>query len=108
MKIVQFVLNLFLPSTPKMDEPLSNSIVNLTGIPSGTLQDIAYKVVEDQINSNTINTVNITQERTIFVLGSKGVVSLVQIAFFSYLLNCQMNSRGRRQLLTISWIDPKR
>lgn len=80
MKIVQFVLNLFLPSTPKMDEPLSNSIVNLTGIPSGTLQDIAYKVVEDQINSNTINTVNITQERTIFVLGSKGVVSPITIA----------------------------
>lgn len=78
MKIVQFVLNLFSPPMPTMDEPLSNSIVNLTGISSGTLQDIAYKVVEDQINSNTISTVNVTQERTIFVLGSKGVVSEVR------------------------------
>lgn len=77
MKIVQFVLSLFLPPTPTMDEPLSNSIASLTGIPSGTLQDIAYKVIEDQINSN--NTVNITQERTIFVLGSKGVVSPVKV-----------------------------
>lgn len=78
MKIVQFVLNLFSPPMPTMDEQISNSIVNLTGISSGTLQDIAFKVVEDQINSNTINTVNVTQERTIFVLGSKGVVSDVQ------------------------------
>lgn len=92
MKIVQFVVNLFLPSSPTtMDEPLSNSIVNLTGIQSGTLQDIAYKVVEDQINSNTVNTVHITQERTIFVLGSKGVVSQVKFnlscVLFTFLID---------------------
>lgn len=76
MKFIQFVLSFFStqPPPPTMDEPLSNSIGNLIGM-SGTLQDIAYKVVEDQINSNTMNTVNVTQERTIFVLGSKGVVS---------------------------------
>lgn len=63
----------------KMDEPLSNNIINLTGI-SGTLQDIAYKIVEDQLSSSTDND-NVTKERTIFVLGSKGVVSLVLTYF---------------------------
>lgn len=53
-----------------MDE---KNLVNLTGAP-GTLQDIAYNIVQDRTNS-TQATDSGTKERTIFVLGSKGVVS---------------------------------
>lgn len=60
-----------------MDEPASKNIINLTGM-SGTLQDIAYKIVEDQIKNNT-HIDNGSRERTIFVLGSKGVVSIIEI-----------------------------
>lgn len=70
--MVQIVFDLFSPSP--MDEPISNSLLNFTGM-SGTLQDIAYKIVEDRENSN-LNIDNETKERTIFVLGSKGVVRL--------------------------------
>lgn len=58
----------------KRDDSTSKNIINFTGM-GGTLQDIAYKIVEDQIKNNTQND-NGTKERTIFVLGSKGVVSV--------------------------------
>lgn len=56
-----------------MDEP--TSLINMDGM-SGTLQDISHKIMEDQLNSQE-DTSNLTKERTIFVLGSKGVVSAV-------------------------------
>lgn len=60
-----------------MDESLSNNFINLPGI-SGTLQDIAYKIVEDQMKNNSHNDSG-SRERTIFVLGSKGVVSIISV-----------------------------
>lgn len=53
-----------------MDEP--SSIINM-GSMAGTLQDIAFKLMEDQLVSQQSDE-HATMERTIFVLGSKGVV----------------------------------
>lgn len=54
----------------EMDEP--SSIINM-GSMAGTLQDIAFKLMEDQLVSQHSDE-HATKERTIFVLGSKGVV----------------------------------
>lgn len=71
--MVHFVLDFFVPpSSDSMDESLSGGLLSMPGI-SGTLQDIAFKIVEDQGNANA-RVDNGTKERTIFVLGSKGVV----------------------------------
>lgn len=56
-----------------MDESFGKNSVNLTGA-TGTLQDIAYNIVQDRTNSTTQSNDSGTMERTIFVLGSKGVV----------------------------------
>lgn len=42
----------------------------------GSIQDIAIKVTEEQI----INRNNDSKEKTIFVLGSKGVVSAIEFS----------------------------
>lgn len=54
----------------EIEEP--NSIINMSGM-AGTLQDIAYKIMEEQLANHNQNELTI-MERTIFVLGSKGVV----------------------------------
>lgn len=77
--MVHFVLDFFAPApTDSMDEPLSGGLISLPGI-TGTLQEIAFKIAEDQEKTNT-KVDNVTKERTIFVLGSKGVVR--KILFF--------------------------
>lgn len=68
--MVHIQFDITLPSQSIMDE---KNLVNLTGAP-GTLHDIAYNIVQDRTNS-TQPTDSGTKERTIFVLGSKGVVS---------------------------------
>lgn len=70
--MVHIQFDIHLPSQSIMDE---KNLVNLTGAP-GTLQDIAYNIVQDRSNS-TQATDSGTKERTIFVLGSKGVVSVL-------------------------------
>lgn len=60
-----------------MDDTFGKNFVNLTTAP-GTLQDIAYNIVQDRTNS-TQPTDSGTKERTIFVLGSKGVVSFIHV-----------------------------
>lgn len=75
--MVHFVLDFFAsPPAPMMDESFSSGLISLPGI-SGTLQEIAFKIVEDQKKSGA-KVDNVTKERTIFVLGSKGVVNLVR------------------------------
>lgn len=54
----------------EFEEP--NSIINMCGM-AGTLQDIALKLMEEQLVSQE-NSEHTIKERTIFVLGSKGVV----------------------------------
>lgn len=68
--MVHIQFDIHLPSQSIMDE---KNLVNLTGGP-GTLQDIAYNIVQDRSNSIQASDSG-TKERTIFVLGSKGVVS---------------------------------
>lgn len=70
--------------TAIMDDTFGKNFVNLTTIP-GTLQDIAYNIVQDRANSTHPNDGG-TKERTIFVLGSKGVVSMV--FFHSWFPSC--------------------
>lgn len=54
----------------EFEEP--NSIINMCGM-AGTLQDIAIKLMDEQRASQN-NNEHTVKERTIFVLGSKGVV----------------------------------
>lgn len=69
--MVHITFDICLPSQSIMDE---TNLVNLTGAVPGTLQDIAYNIVQDRANSTQTSDSG-TKERTIFVLGSKGVVS---------------------------------
>lgn len=56
-----------------MDDTFGKNFVNLTTAP-GTLQDIAYNIVQDRDRANSAQPNDSgTKERTIFVLGSKGV-----------------------------------
>lgn len=72
--MVRITFDICLPSQSIMDESFSKSLANITGAP-GTLQDIAYNIVQDRSNSSQPVDSG-TKERTIFVLGSKGVVSV--------------------------------
>lgn len=65
----------------EIEEP--NSFINMGGM-AGTLQDIAYKLMEDQLATQENNEHTI-KERTLFVLGSKGVVRIQQF----YLPKCE-------------------
>lgn len=56
-----------------MDDSALKSLASMSDA-SGTLQDIAFNIVQDRANS-TSSSDSGTKERTIFVLGSKGVVS---------------------------------
>lgn len=68
--MVRIELNICLPEQSTMEE----SIAKNTTRSSDTLQDIAFNILEDK-SSQPNNRDNATKERTIFVLGSKGVVS---------------------------------
>lgn len=73
--MVHFVLDFFSPPpSDSMGEALSSGLISLPGM-SGTLQEIAFKIADDQQKTNQ-KVDNVTRERTIFVLGSKGVVRL--------------------------------
>lgn len=74
--MVRIQFDICVPNQSIMDE---KNLVNLTGA-SGTLQEIAYNIVQDRKNSSQA-TDSGTKERTIFVLGSKGVVSIVTVLF---------------------------
>lgn len=71
--MVRISFEICLPQQSIMDESITNNMLNVAS-GSGTLQDIAYNVVQEKLNSS--NTDHSTKERTIFVLGSKGVVSI--------------------------------
>lgn len=73
-KMVHITFDICLPSQSTMDESLGKNLVNLSNA-SGALQDIAYNIVQDRANSTQATDTG-TKERTIFVLGSKGVVRL--------------------------------
>lgn len=71
--MVRITFDISVPSQSIMDESFaSKNLANITGAP-GTLQDIAYNIVQERSNSSHDGG---TKERTIFVLGSKGVVSV--------------------------------
>lgn len=71
-KMVRITFDIAVPSQSIMDDSFaSKNLANITGAP-GTLQDIAYNIVQERSNSSHDAG---TKERTIFVLGSKGVVS---------------------------------
>lgn len=73
--MVRVKFDICVPYESIMDESNPQSLINLTNLPD-TLQDIAYNIVQDKLQSNQPNTSdNHTKERTIFVLGSKGVVN---------------------------------
>lgn len=74
--MVQITFDICLPSQSIQMDEFGKSLVNLTAA-AGTLQDIAYNIVQDRANS-TQSTDGGTKERTIFVLGSKGVVSYIE------------------------------
>lgn len=63
-----------------MDETFGKNLANFTSAP-GTLQDIAFNIVQERSNSKQSNDSG-TKERTIFVLGSKGVVSVKKFCDF--------------------------
>lgn len=48
----------------------------LDQVPKGSIQDLAIKVTEEQIRNRNMS--NESKEKTIFVLGSKGVVSFIK------------------------------
>lgn len=48
----------------------------LDTVPKGSIQDIAIKVTEEQVRNRNMS--NDSKEKTIFVLGSKGVVSSIK------------------------------
>lgn len=77
--MVRITFDVCVPSQSIMDDSfVSKNLANITGAP-GTLQDIAYNIVQDRSNSSSNSSQSIhgeTKERTIFVLGSKGVVSI--------------------------------
>ena len=74
--MVRITFDICLPNQSIMDESFASqkSLANITGAP-GTLQDIAYNIVQERSNSSQQPVDGGTKERTIFVLGSKGVVS---------------------------------
>lgn len=72
--MVRIQFDICLPKQSMMDDSIAQNMLNLPG-GSGTLQDIAYNLTQEKLNSSTTND-NTSKERTIFVLGSKGVVSL--------------------------------
>lgn len=72
-KMVHITFDITLPSQSIMDESFGKNLANIQGAP-GTLQDIAYNILQERSNSTQSNDSG-TKERTIFVLGSKGVVS---------------------------------
>ena len=74
--MVRIQFDICVPNQSIMDE---KNLVSLTGA-SGTLQEIAYNIVQDRTTSSQA-TDSGTKERTIFVLGSKGVVSVVAVLF---------------------------
>lgn len=80
----------------ELEEP--NSIINMGGM-AGTLQDIAYKIMEEQLANQDRNEHTI-KERTIFVLGSKGVVSVSNISLSVHRL-------GFSSLMMISYMQGK-
>lgn len=74
--MVHITFDICLPSQSIiMDNSVGMNMANLAGAP-GTLQDIAYNIVQEKSNS-TQSSDGGTKERTIFVLGSKGVVSVL-------------------------------
>lgn len=76
--MVRIKVDICLPNQSIMaTESIANDMLNLPGA-SGTLQDIAYNITQERLNSTAANSNGTasTKERTIFVLGSKGVVSI--------------------------------
>lgn len=69
------------------NESIAKNMINLTNVPD-TLQDIAYNIVQDKLNSTHSNSAGVSKERTIFVLGSKGVVFNFDIFFFHNKFTC--------------------
>lgn len=73
--MVRVRFDICVPYESIMDDSNPQSLLNLTNVPD-TLQDIAYNIVQDKLNSSQANSnANHTKERTIFVVGSKGVVN---------------------------------
>lgn len=73
--MVRVKFEICVPYESIMDDSNPQSLINLPSLPD-TLQDIAYNIVQDKLNSSQSHSGNDnhTKERTIFVLGSKGVV----------------------------------
>lgn len=72
--MVRIKIDICLPKQSIMaTESIADNMLNLPGA-SGTLQDIAYNITQERLNSTADNAS--TKEQTIFVLGSKGVVSI--------------------------------
>lgn len=94
--MVHFVLDFFSPPpSDSMDEALSSGLISLPGM-SGTLQEIAFKIADDQQKTNQ-KVDNVTRERTIFVLGSKGVVRLFTPARDCGVIEADFIFRARRR-----------
>jgi hypothetical protein len=62
---------------------------------SETIQEIAFKLMLEQNKNDKI--LNGTTERTIFVLGSKGVVDIREAIVSDYFLTPLLSSRENRQ-----------
>lgn len=90
-EMVRISFDICVPSQSIMDESFGKNLASLAGAP-GTLQDIAYNIVQERSNSTQPNDSG-TKERTIFVLGSKGVVSIVNkfwcLQIFSLVCVCE-------------------
>lgn len=73
--MVRIKFDICLPQQSMMDETIAQNMLNLPSN-SDTLQDIAFNIVQEKENSSNRNDSDSgTKERTIFVLGSKSVVS---------------------------------
>lgn len=71
--MVLIKLNIHVPTESTMDESVLKNENSIRS--SNTLQDIAFNIVEEKSNSSqSTGSDSATKERTIFVLGSKGVV----------------------------------
>lgn len=89
--MVRVKFDICVPYESIMDDSNPQSLLNLTNVPD-TLQDIAYNIVQDKLNSSQPNSSdNHTKERTIFVVGSKGVVNDItesRFSIFHTILQC--------------------
>lgn len=73
--MVLIKLNIHVPTESTMDESVLKNENSIRS--SNTLQDIAFNIVEEKSNSSqSTGSDSATKERTIFVLGSKGVVKI--------------------------------